>query len=172
MNDEQRSLMTDKQSQLSLFQLTARHPEVLRRLKAVGSFANRETQIDARDRELMILRMAWRYNSEFEWGQHYQNAIDAGLTSDDLERIKTAALDGWADWEQAVLKATDGLISDCMIPDSAWQELRQRYDEDTMLEFVIFFGHYTMVSMFANTFGLPLALGRPGFDGQIRSDES
>lgn len=167
MDDEQRSLMTDKQAQLSLFQLTARHPEVLRRLKAVGSFANRETQIDARDRELMILRMAWRYNSEFEWGQHYQTAIDAGLSIDDVDRVKTEAInDGWNDWDQAVLAATDGLLSDCMIPDSAWQVLRSRYSEETMLEFIVFFGHYTMVSMFANTFGLPLAPGRAGFDGQ------
>jgi len=68
MNDEQRALINDKQSQLSLFQLLARHPEALRRLKAVGSFANFETQIPDRDRELMILRMAWLYRSEFEWG--------------------------------------------------------------------------------------------------------
>lgn len=173
MTDEQRSLMTDKQSQLSLFQLTARHPEVLRRLKAVGSFANRETQIDARDRELMILRMAWRYDSEFEWGQHYQPAFDAGLSADDLVRVKTAALDdGWDDWDRAVLAATDGMISDCMIPDTAWHVLRRRYEEETMLEFVIFFGHYTMVSMFANTFGLPLAPGRPGFDGVVRTEST
>lgn len=171
MSDEQRSLMNDKQAQLSLFQLTARHPEVLRRLKAVGSFANGETQIDARDRELMILRMAWHYNSEFEWGQHYQAALDAGLSVGDIDRIKTAAPDdAWTEWDQAVLDATDGLISDCMIPEAAWQVLRSRYDENTMLEFVIFFGHYTMVSIFANTFGLPLAAGRPGFDGQAQSD--
>ncbi len=164
MNDEHRSLISDKQSQLSLFQLLARHPEALRRLKATGSFANFETQIPNRDRELMILRMSWEYRSEFEWGQHYDKAIEAGLTAEDCERVKVGPdADGWDDWSRAVLVATDSLLSDAMIPTSAWDTLRTRYSEEVMLELVIFFGHYTMVAMFANTFGLGVAAGRPGF---------
>jgi len=166
MNDEQRELMTEKQAELSLFQLTARHPEVLRRLKATGSFANRMTQIADRDRELMILRMAWLWQSEFEWGQHYGMALEAGFTGDDIERIKLGPdADGWSDWDHAVLLAADGLVSDCMIPASSWDTLTTRYSPDDMLEFVIFFGHYTMVATFANTFGLGVAPGRRGFDG-------
>lgn len=164
MNEEQRSLMTDKQSELSLFQLLARHPEVLRRVKAVGSFANRDCDLPAKDRELMILRMAWRYNSEFEWGQHYQQAIEAGWTAEECERLKDVSVSGdWDEWASALLSATDGLLDQAMIPTAAWNVLRTRYSEEMMLELIIFFGHYTMVSMFANTFGLGLAPGRPGF---------
>jgi len=50
-----------------------------------------------------------------------------------------------------------------MIPTPTWDLLRTRYSEETMLELVIFFGHYTMVAMFANTFGLPIAAGKQGF---------
>lgn len=164
MDDEQRSLINDKQAQLSLFQLLARHPEALRRLKAVGSFANQGTQLPAKDRELMILRMAWHYNSEFEWGQHYQQAIDAGWTAEDCERLKDRSATGWDAWATALLATTDGLLDQAMIPTAAWDVLRTRYSEEMMLELVIFFGHYTMVSMFANTFGLGLSPGRPGFD--------
>lgn len=167
MNDEQRSLMTDQQAQSSLFQLTARHPEVLRRLKATGSFANRETKIADRDRELMILRMAWLYRSEFEWGQHYDKAIEAGLSPDQIAALKSdIGATHWSDSDRAVLDAVDGLVTDAMIPETAWNALRQRYDEETMLEFVIFFGHYVMVATFANTFGLTVAEGRPGFEVQ------
>lgn len=154
------------QASLSLFRLTVRHPEALRRLKAVGSFANGRTQLPDRDRELMILRVSWLYTSVFEWGQHYEQALAAGLTVDDAERVKlgpTAA--GWSEWDHALLTATDGLVSDCMIPTAAWDVLRTRYSEETMLEMVIFFGHYTMVAMFANTFGLGAEPGRPDFDG-------
>ncbi|MEM7272516.1 MAG: carboxymuconolactone decarboxylase family protein [Actinomycetota bacterium] len=167
MDAEQRGLMTETQAQLGLFQLCARHPEVLRRLKATGSFANRETRIAGRDRELMILRMSWLLDSEFEWGQHYDPAMAAGLSPADAERVKVGPdADGWDDWDRGVLSAIDGLVSDCMIPTAAWESLRSRYDEETMLEFVIFFGHYTMVATFANTFGLGTAPGRPGFDGR------
>jgi len=157
------------QAQLSLFRLTVRHPEALRRFKAVGSFANSETQIPDRDRELMILRVSWLYQSEFEWGQHYGRALEAGFTADDTERVKVGSTaDGWAEWDQAVLAATEGLVADCTIPDAAWEILRTRYTENMMLELIIFFGHYTMVTMFANTFGLGLEPGRPGFDGTVR----
>ena len=164
MNDEQRSLINDKQRELGLFQLLARHPEALRRLKAVGSFANFETQLPDVDRELIILRMSWLYQSEFEWGQHYDKAVAAGWSAADIERVKIGtSAEGWSPWANAVLEATDGLVSDCMIPTPAWDVLTSRYSEEMMLELVIFFGHYTMVSTFANTFGLGLAPGRTGF---------
>ncbi|MGI9599104.1 MAG: carboxymuconolactone decarboxylase family protein [Acidimicrobiales bacterium] len=171
MTVEQRELMTDTQARLSLFQLTARHPEVLRRLKSTGSFANRMTQIPQRDRELLILRISWLYRSEFEWGQHYEQAIAAGLAVDDAERVKVGPdVEGWSDWDRALVLAVDGLVSDCMIPTPVWEVLRTRYSEEMMLELVIFFGHYTMVSTFANTFGLGVAPGRPGFDGVVADD--
>lgn len=175
MNAEQRELLGVDleagevgQAGLSLFRLVVQHPEVLRRLKATGSFANRMTQIPDRDRELMILRISWLYQSAFEWGQHYEQALDAGLTVEDAERVKHGPdADGWTDWDRALLLASDGLVSDCMIPTPAWDALVSRYSPETLLEVVIFFGHYTMVAMFANTFGLGVAAGRPGFDGQI-----
>ena len=156
------------QAGVSLFRLVVQHPEVLRRLKATGSFANRMTQIADRDRELMILRISWLYQSEFEWGQHYAQALDAGITVEQAERVKDGpTAEGWTEWDRALLVATDGLVSDCMIPTPAWEVLRSRYTPEVLLEFVIFFGHYTMVAMFANTFGLGVAPGRPGFDGSI-----
>ena len=166
MNAEQRELMTDKQAQLSLFQLCARHPEVLRRLKATGSFANQVTVLPARSREIMILRMAWLLQSEFEWGQHHPIAIAAGLTADEIERTKAGPGDErGSEWDRAVLIAIDGLVSDCMIPTESWDVLRSEWSEEMMLELVIFFGHYIMVATFANTFGLGAPPGKPGFDG-------
>ena len=107
MNAEQRELLgvdleagEPGQAGLSLFQLVVQHPEVLRRLKATGSFANRMTQISDRDRELMILRISWLYRSEFEWGQHYAQALDAGVTVDDAERVKDGPeAGGWNEWD-------------------------------------------------------------------------
>lgn len=159
------------QAALSLFQLTVQHPEALRRWKGVGFFANQMTQIPDRDRELIILRMSWLYRSEFEWGQHFEKAVEAGLTVEEADRVKLGSdVDGWDDWDRALLTATDGLVSDCMIPTPAWEVLTTRYATNVMLELVIFFGHYTMVSMFANTFGLQVGPGRPGFDGTVRAD--
>lgn len=156
------------QAALSLFQLTVQHPEALRRLKATGSFANFMTQIPDRDRELMILRMSWLYQSEFEWGQHHGKAVEAGLTTDEIERIKVGSTaDGWSAWDRTILQAIEGLVSDCMIPTPVWDVLVTRYSTDVLLELVIFFGHYTMVTTFANTFGLGVAAGRPGFDGAV-----
>ena len=160
------------QAALSLFQLTVQNPEALRRWKQVGFFANNMTGIADRDRELIILRMSWLYQSEFEWGQHIQRALDVGVSQEESERVKVGpSADGWSDWDRALLWATDGLVSDCMIPTEAWDVLTTRYPTETMLELVVFFGHYTMVSMFANTFGLGVAPGRAGFDGTVAEAE-
>ena len=70
---------------------------------------------------------------------------------------------GWAPFERVLLRATDELHADAFITDGTWNELSKRYDEKQLIDLVMTAGQYTMVSMFLNTFGVPLDEGVPGF---------
>ena len=53
-------------------------------------------KLPARDRELLILRSAWRCAPSYEWGQHVRPAKQAGLSAEEIDRIATGPdAPGW-----------------------------------------------------------------------------
>ena len=56
-----------------------------------------EDLVPDRERELVILRAGWQCNSEYEWAQHNRIGLEAGLSAEEIERVKTGgAADGWS----------------------------------------------------------------------------
>jgi alkylhydroperoxidase family enzyme len=110
-----------------------------------------------RDATLIALRTALRCHSEFEWGVHADTALArVGFTKQDLDRVvagPTAA--GWTRHEAAILQAADDLHDTQAISDATWQTLRETCDVAAILEVAFVAGHYTMLSMVANSAGLP-----------------
>jgi alkylhydroperoxidase family enzyme len=49
------------------------------------------SRLDARLRELAILRIMWRCGQAFEWGNHYRHARQAGVTRAEVLAIRTSA---------------------------------------------------------------------------------
>ena len=71
--------------------------------------------LDDRIRELMVLRVAWRTRSNYEWVQHVRLAQRFGITLDEIDAVAHggdggAALGTWAPLEAALLAATDQLL--------------------------------------------------------------
>ena len=115
----------------------------------------------------MILRTGWRCQAEYEWGQHVQIGTKAGLTDDEIERIKTGPDDpGWGPLDALLLRAADELHDDSCISDATWAELTTHYDERQLIEIPMVVGHYHLVSFCLNTLGVQREPGVSGFDGK------
>lgn len=120
--------------------------------------------IAPREREILILRVGWRCQAEYEWGQHRIFGRDAGLDDTEIERIKAGPeAPGWSDFERALLRAADELHDDACISDATWATLRERYDDLQMMDVVFAVGQYHLVSMALNSFGVQLDDGVSGF---------
>ena len=65
---------------LNIFRTLAHHPKLLKRWRVFGGHLLYNSSLPARERELLILRIAWLQRGEYEWGQHSQIGKDAGLT--------------------------------------------------------------------------------------------
>ena len=109
----------------------------------------------------MILRTAWNCQSKYEWCQHAVLALDAGLTSDEIDRVKVRYFAGWTEWDEVLLAAADDLHNDQCISDNTWDKLSQRYDTRQLIELPMLVGEYHLVAMTLNSLGVQLDEGLP-----------
>lgn len=118
--------------------------------------------LEPRLRELMVLRVAWRTRSKYEWVQHVRLAQTCGVTAAEIDAIAQGADAGvWKPLEVDLLAATDQLIDRYRIDDDTWSRLAAELDERELVELVFVVGTYTALAMAFKSFGLELD---PGLD--------
>jgi 4-carboxymuconolactone decarboxylase len=120
-------------------------------------------KLPARDRELLILRSAWRCASSYEWGQHVRLAKQAGISAEEIDRIATGpGTPGWEPFDRTLLTAVDELHDDACLTDATWATLASRYDERQMIELPMLVGQYHMLAFALNSMGVQREPGVPG----------
>jgi len=148
----------------NVFTTMANHPDLAKDWLTFATHILRRNTLPPRERELLILRIGWLCNSEYEWGQHVRIGEVEGLTDHDIERIAegpTAA--GLSDNDRLLLRAVDELHANAMISTETWQALAKVYDQKQMMDLVFTVGQYNLVSMALNSFGVQLDEGLEGF---------
>ncbi len=116
--------------------------------------------LDERLRELMVLRVAWRTRSKYEWVQHVKLSERYGVTPADVEAVSTGtAGDAWTPLERDLVAATDQLLDGYRIDDDTWTRLAGHLDERQLVEVVFIVGTYTCLAMAFKSFGLQLERG-------------
>lgn len=131
----------------------------------LGRHIMSDSSLEPRLRELLIMRVAWNANCEYQWGQHVRMSAP-DLTAEDHERIKKGAqADGWSELESALVSATDELQSDAMISDATWSVLDRHLSTAQITDAIFTVGHYNMVAMGLNSCGVQRESGVVGFDG-------
>ena len=113
--------------------------------------------LDARQRELLVLRVAARRGAEYEWNQHVHIARDLDFTDDEIERIAEGphAAD-WSPLEAALLRAVDELLADAEITEGTWSELAGELDRHQLMDLVFTVGAYDLLAMAFKSFGVQL----------------
>jgi alkylhydroperoxidase family enzyme len=144
-----------------------RHPALLRRFTEFGMYFLNDGLLPVRERELVVLRTAWLCRCEYVWGQHVALCRREGIADAEIERV----LEGpdaaaWSDLDSALVRAADELQTDARISDATWQTLAEQYDERRLLEIVFTAGQYALICRVANSCGIPLDAGLPGFPGR------
>ena len=143
----------------------ANHWEAYKKFGVWGNHVLGSTSsLEPREREILILRIGWLCQAEYEWGQHALIGKDAGLTDEEVERIKEGAdASGWDAFDATLLRAADELHSDAFISDATWKALAEKYSKHQLMDVVFTVGQYNMVSMALNSFGVQLDEGVKGF---------
>lgn len=162
----ERGLMFRGISHLSRFLGRSQVPDVFSVLQINGRlfwpwllFASRLMpygRLDARTRELIILRTAWNCRSRYEWGQHLEIALRSGANDNDIVRVTQGAESFYSAQDKAVMQACDELCREKAISDATWAALKESYSIKVVIEIVMLVGHYVMLAGFLNSTGIQL----------------
>lgn len=112
-------------------------------------------------RELLILRTAWNCRCRYEWGQHVELGLRAGLRDADIlltthASLTEPSLTTPTTEKHLLLQACDELCQQDMLSDTTWATLQSRHNDADIIEIMLLVGHYRMLAGFLNSAGLEL----------------
>lgn len=144
----------------NIYRTLIHHPKLLKRWTVFGNHVLFKSSLPARERELLILRVGALCECGYELNAHTAIGKRAGLTDDEIERVKEGSeAEGWSEFDRGLLRAAEELHADSFISDETWKVLSQSYNEQQLIDAVFTVGQYHLVSMALNSFGVQLDEG-------------
>jgi alkylhydroperoxidase family enzyme len=147
-----KTLMGPDGAPLNLFTTLAHRPRLLRRVNALGGYFMAHGSVPAREREIVILRVAARTGSVYEEAQHRWIAPRTGLSAEEIE----GALDpeggatAFGEDDRPLLELVDELVATDTVSDALWERLGARWDDDERVEMLVLAGFYRMLAGLLN----------------------
>ncbi|UYN95094.1 MAG: carboxymuconolactone decarboxylase family protein [Enhydrobacter sp.] len=141
----------------NIFKVLAHHPKLVKRWTPFAGHILSKQTLPFRDRELLILRIGWLNQAEYEFAQHELIARRGGLSDVDIERVKQGSkAQGWNEHEAALMQLADDLHENSVASDATWAVLSKSYSTEQLMDAVFTVGQYNLVSWALNSFGVPL----------------
>jgi 4-carboxymuconolactone decarboxylase len=148
----------------------AHYPALAKAFLTLNKHVAQDSTLNARERELLILRISWLIKAEYEMVQHVILGRRAGLTDEEIARVQAGPAEGsWSDADAAVLQAADDLYQDSCISDATWARLSQRYDHRQIMDIILLVGVYDVLGKAIKSFRIPLEPGVAGLDAATRA---
>lgn len=147
----------------NIFRVLAHHPKLVKRWTPFAGHILGKQTLSFRDRELLILRIGWLNQAEYEFAQHELIAKRGGVSDEDIARLKEGPkAAGWSEKEAALMQAADDLFENSVVSDATWATLSKSYSTEQLMDVVFTIGQYNLVSWALNSFGVPLDDFLPG----------
>ncbi|GAA2734353.1 carboxymuconolactone decarboxylase family protein [Actinocorallia aurantiaca] len=145
----------DRQSGSNLLGTFARYPELAKAFLTFNGHLLYGSTLTARQRELLILRVAALRNCGYEWAQHTILAEKAGLSPEEIARVAEGPdAPGWPPLERALVRAADELLSDGAVGGATWGILAREFDDRQLMDVVFTVGTYELLAMALSSFGV------------------
>ena len=142
---------------LVLFRTLARNPRVFRRFMA-GGLLDKGT-LTMREREIVIDRACARCGGEYEWGVHIALFAERiGFGADEIAATVAPGADAacWSPRERLIIRLVDQLHDTNNVDDDLWMALKDKFEDEQIIELVVLTGLYHMVSFTVNALRLPM----------------
>src|ERR1043165_465557 len=135
----------------NIFKVLAHHPQLVKRWTPFAGHVLAKQTLPFRDRELLILRIGWLNQAEYEFAQHEVIAKRGGLTDADIANLKEGPkAKGWTAEEAALLQLADDLYENSVVSDATWEKLARKHSTEQLMDAVFTVGQYNMVSWALN----------------------
>jgi alkylhydroperoxidase family enzyme len=150
----------ENMAELSVFRVLLQHPRLARSVSRLLGTLLRGEHLDARLRELLIMRIGWRTGSVYEWTQHWRVARLLDVSAEDLLAVREwQTSDRFGAVERAVLAATDETIDDGVISAATWSACAEHLNVEAQLELVLAIANWRTFSSVLRSLDVPLEAG-------------
>lgn len=140
---------------LNVHRVQAHHPALFSAWGPLRDHIAAGGTLPGRLRELVILRIAHRAESDYEWHQHVIRARREGLSDEEIEAVR----DGTGEWEareETLLTATDELFDERSLSDPTWAALTSHFTTEQIFDLIFTVGVYLTVAMLIAATGVQL----------------
>jgi alkylhydroperoxidase family enzyme len=164
--------VSSSMSHLNIYRALLNHPDLAGATAAqLSMLLWKANRLDNRLRELIIMRIAWRTGSMYEWTQHWHVSLRIGMTEEDILSVRdwrnAVDLDAPA---KAVLAATDETLDAGRISDETWRDCALHVGgEAELMEMVVAIGNWRTFSEVLRSLDIPLEDGVEAWppDGRV-----
>ncbi|MCC6849690.1 MAG: carboxymuconolactone decarboxylase family protein [Deltaproteobacteria bacterium] len=143
---------------LNIFRMLPHAPAFLRGFGQLGAAILSRAALDARLRELIILRVGRRSPAPYEWQQHVPIGRACGMSDEEIAALERddAAAPCFDERDRVVLRLTDELLAGPRASDGTLSAMRGHFSDRELCEAVLTIGFYMMVARFLETTGVDL----------------
>jgi len=124
--------------------------------RRMGRAAVYEAVLDARLREMLILRIAHLSGSEYELFHHLRIAETAGVTPEQSDAMRTGDFSGLTEQDRALATFVTEVVRDVSPSDAALQAARDAFGLPLVFEMVVLIGSYMLTARVAAVSGAEL----------------
>jgi alkylhydroperoxidase family enzyme len=134
-----------------------RYPLLNQRWSPRQNFILRTPLLTSQQREMLILRMGWNCQSEYEWAKHVGSVGRAREIGLDPQRIAEGAdSPAWGAFEKHILRVADELYRDSRVSDATWRGLAEQFKPEQIMAAIYSSSVYRAISMSLNAYGVQL----------------
>lgn len=156
----QKTLLTPDSEPLNLFRVLVKYPEMMKRVNALGGMFMAHGSLPPREREIVILRVAWNTECDYEFAQHAPIGRRVGLSDEEIRALgKPLGERDWSADDSALIRFTDELMEHSQVSEETWRNVSHAHDDDQMIELSLLVGYYQMLAGFLKTARVPLEEG-------------
>lgn len=145
-------------SKTNIMMVMANNPDLGKAYNAFGKHILVTNTVPLRERELVVMRVAWLVQSEYEWHNHVGYCLNLGMSLEEIAAIKDGADSAFpfSDFDRAVMRGCDELVRNNDLSDATWDALSQGFDRKQMMDYVAMIGSYVQTSWMITAFRMPL----------------
>lgn len=145
---------------LNIHGVIARHPDLMAAYAPLREHVVKTSSLEARHRELVILRVAHRTECDYEWRHHVARGRKAGLDDERISRVKQGSeAPGWSPEESLLLRAVDEMLDHCELRPETLEAMGSALGDRQILDFVFAVGVYVIMSTLLKSARVPLEEG-------------
>jgi 4-carboxymuconolactone decarboxylase len=144
-------------SRSNTMMVLANHPKLALASLDMGRYMLVGSSLTKRQKELVVLRVAWRYKSAYQWAHHVHSARQIGMSDAEFEALESPDSSSvWNEQDQALISAIDQLCDSGRIDDGTWAILAAAMDKKQIMDFLYSVGFFTMNAWAFGAMGVQL----------------